>query len=68
MAAHEPLAKQYDPKAAQARWLQFWDDKNYFHSVPDASRTPYTIVIPPPNVTAAPAHGARGSTIRSKTC
>jgi valyl-tRNA synthetase len=52
-SAHEPLPKQYDPKAAQARWLQFWDENNYFHSVPDPKRTPYTIVIPPPNVTGA---------------
>ncbi len=51
--ASEPLSKQYDPKAAQAQWLQFWDEKNYFHSVPDPARTPYTIVIPPPNVTGA---------------
>src|ERR671932_526515 len=52
-SASESLPKQYDPKAAQAKWLQFWDGKNYFHSVPAPSRTPYTIVIPPPNVTGA---------------
>src|SRR3981081_3998499 len=46
------LAKQYDPKEAQERWLRFWDEQRYFHSEPDA-RTPYTIVIPPPNVTGA---------------
>jgi valyl-tRNA synthetase len=46
------LPKQYDPKAAQARWLQFWNEQGYFHSRPD-SRQPYTIVIPPPNVTGA---------------
>jgi valyl-tRNA synthetase len=46
------LAKQYDPKEAQERWLRFWDEHSYFHSEPD-SRTPYTIVIPPPNVTGA---------------
>ncbi|MFO0807052.1 MAG: valine--tRNA ligase [Gemmataceae bacterium] len=52
-SAHEPLAKQYDPKAAQSRWLDEWDRKGYFHSEPDRSKTPYTIVIPPPNVTGA---------------
>src|SRR5262249_30398804 len=47
------LPKQYDPKDAQERWLAFWDERGYFHSRPDESRTPYTIVIPPPNVTGA---------------
>src|SRR5579885_153506 len=47
------LDKAYDPKAAQARWLAFWDEKGYFHSEPDPARTPFTIVIPPPNVTGA---------------
>jgi valyl-tRNA synthetase len=47
------LPKAYDPKEAQQRWLQFWDERGYFHSKPDESRTPYTIVIPPPNVTGA---------------
>jgi valyl-tRNA synthetase len=47
------LPKQYDPKEAQQRWLAFWDERGYFHSRPDATRQPYTIVIPPPNVTGA---------------
>jgi len=47
------LPKAYDPKEAQSRWLAFWDEKGYFHSEPDASRKPFTIVIPPPNVTGA---------------
>jgi valyl-tRNA synthetase len=46
------LAKAYDPKEAQQRWLAFWEQKNYGHSEPDG-RTPYSIVIPPPNVTGA---------------
>ncbi len=50
---HDALPKQYDPKAAQARWLAFWDEQNLFHSEPDSKRKPYTIVIPPPNVTGA---------------
>src|SRR5437588_7836817 len=52
-SASEPLPKQYDPQSAQERWLRFWDEKGYFHSEPDLKRTPYTIVIPPPNVTGA---------------
>src|SRR5258708_32443547 len=47
------LAKAYDPKEAQERWLRFWEERGYFSSRPDESRTPYTIVIPPPNVTGA---------------
>src|SRR5436305_4812003 len=46
------LAKAYDPRETQERWLSFWDERGFFHSDPD-SRTPYTIVIPPPNVTGA---------------
>jgi valyl-tRNA synthetase len=47
------LPKQYDPKNAQERFLTFWNERGYFHSRPDPSRQPYTIVIPPPNVTGA---------------
>ena len=46
------LPKQYDPHEAQERWLQFWNERNYFHSRPDG-RKPFCIVIPPPNVTGA---------------
>ncbi len=42
--------KTYDPRQAEAHWYQHWMNKNYFHSVPD-DREPYTVVIPPPNVT-----------------
>jgi valyl-tRNA synthetase len=47
------LPKQYDPHQAQERWLQFWNERGYFHSRPDADREPFSIVIPPPNVTGA---------------
>jgi valyl-tRNA synthetase len=47
------LPKAYDPKAAQQKWLAFWEERGYFHSDPDPARQPYTIVIPPPNVTGA---------------
>jgi valyl-tRNA synthetase len=46
------LSKQYDPQEAQKKWLAFWNDQGYFHAKPDA-RLPFTIVIPPPNVTGA---------------
>ena len=51
-SSHE-LPKQYDHAAAQQRWYRFWEDEGYFHSEPDPGRKPYTIVIPPPNVTGA---------------
>ncbi len=47
------LPKSFDAKEAQEKWLKFWEDRGYFHSEPDAAKTPYTIVIPPPNVTGA---------------
>jgi len=47
------LPKQYDHAAAQDHWYHFWEQQGYFHSEPDPKRKPYTIVIPPPNVTGA---------------
>ena len=44
------LASKYDPRQIEEKWYQFWLDKKLFHSEPD-NRVPYTIVIPPPNVT-----------------
>ena len=44
------IASKYDPRAIEEKWYQFWLDKKLFHSEPD-NRVPYTIVIPPPNVT-----------------
>jgi len=62
------LAKQYDPKEAQQRWLQFWDAHKFFHTEPD-NRTPYTIVMPPPNVTGALHMGhALNNTLQDVLC
>src|SRR5580704_16748281 len=47
------LPKQYDPREAQERWLAFWDQRGYNQARPDVDRKPYSIVIPPPNVTGA---------------
>ncbi|MBK6990300.1 MAG: valine--tRNA ligase, partial [Chitinophagaceae bacterium] len=44
------LSKNFDHSAAEQKWYQHWLEKKYFHSEPD-DREPYTIVIPPPNVT-----------------
>lgn len=45
------LAKQYDPKDVEDRTYKFWLDGNFFHAKPDPEKKPYTIVIPPPNIT-----------------
>ena len=47
------LPKQYDPQDAQRRWYDFWLSRGYFHADPSSAKPPYTIVIPPPNVTGA---------------
>ncbi len=45
------LAKTYDPKGLEDRLYQKWIDKNYFHAEVDETKKPFTIVIPPPNIT-----------------
>jgi valyl-tRNA synthetase len=44
------IPSQFDAKTIEDKWYDYWMKNNYFHSEPD-QRTPYTIVIPPPNVT-----------------
>ncbi|MFN8349851.1 MAG: valine--tRNA ligase [Flavobacteriales bacterium] len=44
------IPKRYDPSQAEGHWYAHWMEKGYFRSVPDG-REPYTVVIPPPNVT-----------------
>ena len=44
------MDKQYDAKAAEAKWYKFWEENGCFHQEPDG-REPYSVVIPPPNVT-----------------
>ena len=44
------ISSKYSPQEVEGKWYEHWMDKNYFHSTPD-EREPYTIVIPPPNVT-----------------
>jgi len=44
------ISKTYNPKEAEDKWYSYWMEKKFFRSVPD-EREPYTIVIPPPNVT-----------------
>lgn len=44
------LSKNFEHKTSEDKWYSYWNEKKYFHSTPD-EREPYTVVIPPPNVT-----------------
>ena len=45
------IAKQYDPSQVEARLYKQWQEKGYFHTEPDKNKKPFTIVMPPPNIT-----------------
>ena len=54
------LPKIYDPKQVESKIYRYWTDGGWFHAERDPDKKPFTIVIPPPNVT--------GQTRRSRTC
>ena len=58
------IASKYNPAEVEGKWYQYWLDNGFFKSKPDG-REPYTIVIPPPNVTGV-LHMDICLTIRSK--
>lgn len=45
------IAKTYDPSSFEDKWYKEWTEKGYFHAEPNPEKEPFTIVIPPPNVT-----------------
>lgn len=45
------LSTKYNPQEVEDKWYQYWLEKKFFHSDPNPDKEPYTIVIPPPNVT-----------------
>ena len=45
------IPTNYDPRTSEEKWYQYWMEYRFFHSTVDKKRTPYCIVIPPPNVT-----------------
>ena len=45
------LATKYDPSEFEDKIYDFWQENKYFHAEPDETKTPYTIVIPPPHIT-----------------
>jgi len=49
------IPKTYEPKDVEQKWYSFWMEKGYFHAVDVSDKPPYTIVIPPPNITG-PLH------------
>ena len=51
MDEQQNIAKQYDPSQVEDRLYSQWMEQGYFHAVPDKNKKPYTIVIPPPNIT-----------------
>jgi len=53
MTKPENIATVYDPGQVEAKWYKLWEERGYFQAQPDDSKTPYTIVIPPPNVTGS---------------
>ena len=45
------IPSQYNPKETEKKWYKFWEEKRFFHAEPNPKKKPYTIVIPPPNIT-----------------
>lgn len=45
------ISAQYDPTSVEDKWYDYWMKNGYFHAEPSPDKEPYTIVIPPPNVT-----------------
>ncbi len=45
------IPKAYNPNEVEDRWYRYWEEHDLYHSEPDESKIPYTIVIPPPNIT-----------------
>ena len=51
--AESILPKNYDPKSIEADWYETWEEAGYFAADPASAKTPYTIMMPPPNVTGS---------------
>jgi valyl-tRNA synthetase len=65
MTTAKQLSKAYDPAEVEGRWYRYWLEQGYFHAEAQTPKTPYSIVIPPPNVTGSLHMGhALGDTIQ----
>ena len=51
MSDSSSLAKVYSPSEVESKWYDFWEKNNFFHAEVNPAKPPYTIVIPPPNIT-----------------
>ena len=47
----QELPKTYSPQEVEDKWYQYWESNGFFHATVKKGKTPYTIVIPPPNIT-----------------
>src|SRR5260221_7563660 len=65
MSSTSALSKQYEPSEVEARWIRFWIENGFFHADSETRRIPYSITLPPPNVTGSLHIGhALGSTMQ----
>ncbi|MEM5818728.1 MAG: class I tRNA ligase family protein, partial [Desulfitobacterium hafniense] len=53
MAEDFKMEKVYDPSQVEGKWYPYWEEKGYFHADVDDAKEPFSIVMPPPNVTGA---------------
>lgn len=51
MAEEHNIPKVYDPASVEKKWYEFWEKNRYFHAEPEPGKKPFSIVIPPPNIT-----------------
>ena len=51
MAEEHNIPKTYDPASVEKKWYKFWEEHKLFHAEPEEGKKPFTIVIPPPNIT-----------------
>lgn len=47
------ISKSYEPDAVEKKWYKYWEENNYFYAETNSSKEPFSIVIPPPNVTGS---------------
>ena len=51
MTEEHNIPKVYDPASVEKKWYEFWEKNRYFHAEPETGKKPFSIVIPPPNIT-----------------
>ena len=51
MAEEHNIPKVYDPASVEKKWYKYWEEHRYFHAEVEADKKPFSIVIPPPNIT-----------------